>query len=189
MARLAFRFTAAKGDGSGRLVGRVHTFGEMGVMQGSPNLQTFLPGAFDAVLRDPNTDARAFWQHDPRWILGRQGNGSLRLELADDGLDYELTPAPTSYAADLMALVDRGDITEMSFGIVPGKFTLSKLPDGRTLQTHSEVAALFDISPVAEGAFGATGVSMAAMRADPESPRSQAVRARHRVYREGQDNG
>src|SRR5207248_2463758 len=79
------------------------------------------PGAFDAVLRG-KPDCLATWDHDTRYVLGRTTNGSLELSSNAHGLRFWCRVAPTSYAADLRVLMERGDISQSSFtfSVAPG---------------------------------------------------------------------
>lgn len=74
-----------------------------------------LPGAATRSLSSGN-DIRALVDHDPSKLLGRTSNGSLRLAEDANGLRVEVSLPPTTYAQDLAALVERGDVRGMSFG-------------------------------------------------------------------------
>jgi len=71
------------------------------------------PGAFaDAIGSD---DVRALFNHDSNFVLGRNTAGTLVLREDDKGLAFEVTPPDTQWAKDLMASIDRGDVTQCSF--------------------------------------------------------------------------
>lgn len=72
------------------------------------------PGAFKRTLAD-SAHVRALNNHDGNQVLGRVGSGTLRLEEDNTGLRFELDLPPTSYARDLSALVERGDVAGCSF--------------------------------------------------------------------------
>ncbi len=178
MDRVTF---AASGSVEGNtLSGIAHAFGQQ-TLVGNRYVE-FARGAFDKALA--GSDVRAFFNHDTNLLLGRQSSGTLTVSAEADGLHYAIDLPATSYAADLKVLVDRKDLTEMSFGIMPGKVSFSKAPDGRQVQTHTEVAELFDISPVALPAFGGTSAQLHSQRFEVESPRSQITKARARVAKE-----
>lgn len=150
MERLSF---AATGSIEGNtLSGVAHTFGTR-TKRGSV-LMEFAAGSFDKALA--NSDVRAFWNHDTTYLLGRQSAGTVTLTAAQDGLHYSIDLPDTSYAADLKALIARGDLSEMSFGITPGEVAKSKDAAGNTVITHTSVASIFDISPVSLPAFDGT---------------------------------
>jgi Escherichia/Staphylococcus phage prohead protease len=179
MERITFAASATLNGNT--LSGTAHVFGAMANLGAGKTIETLAPGAFDAALQDPKTDVRAFWQHDPRWLLGRQSSGTLTLAATENGLDYSLELPDTTYAADLRALVARGDLTEMSFGFVPGKFTISKGENGERIRTHQQVASIYDISPVSVPAFEGTSLELRSKDSnDVESARSQALKIRHR---------
>ena len=82
-------------------------------------VETFAPTAFDATLADPRTDVRAYYQHDSKMLLGRQAAGTLRLWTDTRGLGFELQLPSTTYANDVRALAERGDLGGMSIGFRP----------------------------------------------------------------------
>lgn len=182
-SRLSVELRAASVEGN-TLFGVAHAFGARAqVVRGT--YEQFAAGAFDHVLAQPTQDTRAFWQHDQRLLLGRQGNGTLRLEPTEEGLAFEIDLPSTTYANDLKELVLRGDLDEMSFGFIPDQMRLTKATDGLQVRTHTRVGALVDISPVSLPAFTGTSVTLRTSAPESESPRSQAARARARVNRLG----
>lgn len=72
------------------------------------------PEAVDRTLRE-GIDVRALIDHDTGKILGRLRAGTLALHKEARGLKVVIDPPDTSYARDLMASVERGDISGMSF--------------------------------------------------------------------------
>lgn len=174
MDRLTFDATAAM-DGN-TLSGVAYAFGQRTFRNGQ--WHTFAEGAFDDALA--RGEVRAFWNHDTTLLLGRQANGTVSVSVEPDGVHYAIDLPATSYAADLKALVDRGDLREMSFGIVPGKTRLSRADDGKQLVTHTSVASFFDISPVSLPAFGETTTQLHS-DSEGEPLRSQTIKARHRA--------
>ena len=158
MDRVTFAATGALEGNT--LSGIAHVFGQRTLVGG--RYIEFKPGAFSKALK--NADVRAFWNHDTTLLLGRQGAGTVRVEAKPDGLHYAIDLPDTTYAADLKALVARGDLTEMSFGIMPGAVTMGKAEDGRPVQIHTSVESLFDISPVSMPAFGGTSIQLHSQR-------------------------
>ncbi len=71
-------------------------------------------GAFRRTLLDAK-HVRALYDHDSRQVLGRVGANTLRLAEDTRGLYFELDLPPTTYARDLAALVERGDVAGCSF--------------------------------------------------------------------------
>lgn len=116
-------------------------------------------GAFsESIKRD---DVRALWNHDPNFILGRNRANTLRMSEDDTGLAVEIDMPDTQFGRDLMVSIERGDVSQMSFGFqtVEDSWTrgTGKEPDIRTL---IEVR-LFDVSPVVYPAYVQTDVDVA----------------------------
>ena len=53
--------------------------------------------AFNRALSEKD-DARALFNHDPNFVLGRTASGTLRLSEGDDGLEFECDLPDTTYA-------------------------------------------------------------------------------------------
>ena len=121
-------------------------------------VETIAPGAFAKTLKD--ADVRALFNHDPSLILGRSTAGTLRLAEDKTGLAIEIDPPDTQVARDLLVSMERGDVTQMSFGfrtvIDQWEFKDGAEPDLRTL---IEVE-LFDVSPVTFPAYPDTDVAV-----------------------------
>lgn len=116
------------------------------------------PGAFaDAVKND---DIRALFNHNPDYILGRNKSGTLRVWEDSTGLAIEIDPPDTQVARDLMISLERGDITQMSFGfsVKPGGQNWAEDSEGQAIRTLTDVN-LFDISPVTYPAYPETDVA------------------------------
>jgi len=132
-------------------------------------------GSLDTALR--SSDVRALWEHEPRWLLGRTSADTLRLSADSRGLEWEVDLPDVSYANDLRALVERGDITGASFAFVPGAHTWDRETETRT---HVSVKQLVDVSAVAFPAY--EGASTEARAADVRNcahrRRSQLIRLR-----------
>ena len=116
-----------------------------------------------AIGRD---DVRALFNHDDNFVLGRTKNDTLILEEDNNGLKVEIVPPDTSYARDLVNLIKRGDVNQMSF-----QFVLEENGDSwdstdlnnviRTLHTIKE---LWDVSPVTFPAYPQTKAGMRSAR-------------------------
>lgn len=73
-------------------------------------------GAFDKTLADGH-NIYAMYNHDDNMILGSTRGGSLKLNVDNVGLHFELRiNLNISYAKDLYELVSNGDIDGCSFG-------------------------------------------------------------------------
>jgi HK97 family phage prohead protease len=73
------------------------------------------PNAFRDSLKD--ADLRALIDHDSGRIIGRQSAGTLRVNSDDKGLAVEIDLPDTTDGRDLAVLLERGDITGMSFAM------------------------------------------------------------------------
>lgn len=167
----------AEVDGS-TLAGHAAVFGAHArVREG--HWETLARSAFDAAL-EAGGDVKALFNHDPSQVLGSSRAKTLRLDVDDTGLAFEVDLPDTGYARDLKELISRSDISGMSFGFLPGKDEWSRAPDGRQLRTHTSVRALLDVSPVAYPAYEGTEVYLRSVDFDPpaQSARAQLTRLR-----------
>lgn len=166
-----------------KLHGHAAVFGQYADL--GKHLEALDQRAFDAALKSPDTDVRALWNHSPDHLLGRQSSGTLKLGTDSEGLEFELDLPNTTAGNDVRELAERGDITGASFAFVPGEHTWGVV-QGRRLQTHTSVARLVDISPVAFPAYGGAAVAMrsAVTPATGNRQRSQLVLARHRILKD-----
>lgn len=117
------------------------------------------PGAFaESIARN---NVRALWNHDTSEVLGSTGNGSLRLAEDAIGLWFELELPDTQRGRDAYTLIERGDVTQMSFGF-------RALPDGDEWRIDEDgqyirrlvKADLLEVSPVTFPAYPATSVGV-----------------------------
>lgn len=113
------------------------------------------PGAFRESLADGD-DVRALWEHDPQYVLGRNVAGTLTLAEDRQGLRVAIRPPATTWAADLMTSMRRGDVNQMSFGFsVPKGGDSWEMVDGTQIRTLKRVR-LADVSVVAYPAYPTT---------------------------------
>jgi len=116
------------------------------------------PGAFDDVLND---DIRILFNHDANFPLARsnKGQGTAKVWVDEIGLKYSFKPGTQSYARDLVEAIERGDISQSSFG-----FTIKDQEwqhrDGRDIRTIKKLDTLFDLSPVSFPAYPDTAVAL-----------------------------
>jgi hypothetical protein len=111
------------------------------------------PHCFDACLA-ANPDVRCLWNHDANHILGRTKAGTMRLKTDAVGLDYEVDPPATQLANDLMISMERGDVTQSSFGFIVTDDVWRDDPAGNGMAIRTVLKAeLFDCSPVTFPAY------------------------------------
>ena len=116
------------------------------------------PGAFsESIGKD---DVRALFNHDENFILGRNTAGTLTMREDERGLYVEIDPPDTQVGRDLVTSIERGDISQMSFGFQTIKDSWeteeNAAKDLRTL----EKVKLWDVSPVTFPAYQETDVAV-----------------------------
>ena len=80
-----------------------------------PFIERIAPGAFKRSLKARN-DIKLLWNHDTGAVLGSTRAGTLRLEEDSYGLRVTAVLPPTTLGNDVRTLVQRGDVSAMSFG-------------------------------------------------------------------------
>lgn len=122
-------------------------------------VETIDPRAFDGVLSG-NPDVRFQAEHSGL-ALARTTNSTLRINTDERGVYFEADLNPNVQAArDLYALVERGDITQMSFGFTIGDEQVDDRGD--TVRAHiTRIDRLFELSAVTFPAYAQTDVQVA----------------------------
>lgn len=107
------RFLTRDADGEKRIEGYFATFrGVYDIMPGI--VERVDPHAFDEALGD---DIRCLIDHDTRLVLGRTKAGTLELRADEEGLWGSVLINPDDQdALNLYARVQRGDVSQCSFG-------------------------------------------------------------------------
>jgi len=133
------------------------------------------PGFFDDVLAD---DARALFNHDRNFVLGRKSNGTLSMGQDATGLRVEIDPPQTQLINDLViSPMKRGDINQMSFA-----FTVKPNGDdwreegGQLIRVLKKGGALrlYDVSVVTEPAYPQTSAQVRSKIQELQHPTTQA---------------
>ena len=117
------------------------------------------PGAFAEAIAKNNV--RALWNHDTSEVLGASANGTLYLAEDATGLRFDLELPDTQRGRDGYTLIERGDVTQMSFGF-------RSLPDGSEWRIDENgmyirrllKVDLLEVSPVTFPAYPATSVGV-----------------------------
>jgi HK97 family phage prohead protease len=112
--------------------------------------------AIDRTLREGH-DLRALWSHQPDQLLARmQGSGTLRIAKDRHGLVTEID-LPSS-RSDIAELVERRDVSGMSFGFM----TVADAWEDGPLPKRTILDMLVrEVSPVAWPAYPQTSVAIA----------------------------
>jgi hypothetical protein len=132
--------------------------------------EKILPGAFaDAIAGD---DVRALFNHDANYVLGRNRAGTLTLREDDHGLAFEIEAPDTQWARDLHVSVERGDVSQCSFGfrVMDDTWYTEDGEDRRDLKK----VRLFDISIVTYPAYTGTEASARSLDAPEERKKERA---------------
>lgn len=93
------------------------------------------------------SDVRILLNHDSNQILGRTSAGTARVGVDETGLWYEVDLPDSPNGENVKVAVERGDITQSSWGFYLEKDTWTRRgsKDHRTLDA---VGVVFDASPV-----------------------------------------
>lgn len=151
------------GDALPTLTGYAAVFGQETVIGGWFR-EIIDAGAFDEALARPD-DVRAQFNHDANRVLGRTTAKTLRLAIDDQGLRYEIDLPETSYAKDLAASVERGDVSQSSFmfEVTGEKWEYPPRSSGELPLRRVQNVKLYDVAPVTFPAYAGTSVSARAM--------------------------
>lgn len=112
------------------------------------------PGAFTSSL---DNDVRALYNHNFDYVLGRTKSGTLKIWEDSQGLAVEIDPPDTGWARDLVTVMRRGDVNQMSFAFYIKDAQWDKA-DGKKIRTILDVD-LVDVSVVAYPAYPQTDAS------------------------------
>lgn len=161
-----------KREGDGNIVaGYAAVFGETTDIGGYFR-EVIAPGAFTRTLQ--SADVRAYFDHDRGRVLGRKSAGTLRLREDAKGLAVEIDLPDTSDGRDVRTLIDRGDISGMSFGFIVTRQEWDETVEPPTRTIHE--VELREVSIVSEPAYDGTSIALRSL----ESARSEA-RKQHNV--------
>ncbi len=161
-----------------RMSGHASVFGAMARI--GPHWETISTRAFDRPLKD-GADVRLLLNHNPDNLLGRTRSGTLELRTDGRGLSIGADLPDTNLGRDCRTLIERGDLSGLSFGFKVAKDTWSVAPDGRQLRTIEDLD-LFDVSLATFPAYSASD-DVVLRTVDfstipPANGRGQLVRAR-----------
>jgi len=143
------------GDGKVTVAGYAAVFGDTADIGGYFR-EVIARGAFTNTLR--TGDVRAYFDHDRGRVLGRTSSGTLRLREDERGLAVEIDLPDTSDGRDVKTLIERGDISGMSFGFSVLKQEWDETVDPPT-RTIMEVE-LREVSIVSEPAYDGTSIAL-----------------------------
>ena len=101
------------------------------------------------------------FNHDAEKLLARRknGEGSLNVELREDGVYFSFECPNTTIGNDLKEQIRRGDISTCSFAFVDGEVTWDLSNREYPLRTVKSIRALYDLSAVYDAAYDSTEIS------------------------------
>ena len=150
------------------LAGRAIVFGQPSVDMGGWD-EVIQRGATRKVLAT-KPDTRLLINHDGI-PLARTTAGTLTLRESPEGLDWTATLRDGEMSRELIAAVERGDLSQMSFAfrVAAGGATWAELDGGRERRTVTELASLPEISIVTFPAYEPTSVTTSRSAEDAHS--------------------
>ena len=128
-------------------------------------IETIKRGAITQELLD-NSDVFARMNHSDDYVLARskKGEGSLVLELRDDGVYYAFESPNTEKGNELLEHIKRGEITASSFAFrvssEPNSEKWYKDDQGRIRRDIYKIDYLGDVAPVFREAYSDTSCSV-----------------------------
>lgn len=157
----------AEGDTT-TVSGYAAIFGEVADIGGYFN-EVLARGAFTKTLQ--TADVRAYFDHDRGRVLGRSSAGTLRVKEDSKGLAVEIDLPDTSDGRDTRTLIERGDISGMSFGFVVMRQEWDESGE-IPLRTILEVE-LREVSIVSEPAYDGTTIALRSLDSARKERRQQ----------------
>lgn len=143
-------------EGGYELRGYAAVFGKLSEDLGGFREQ-IMRGAFKSPLKNGD-DVRYLVNHNPDLLLARTSSGTLTLEEDPTGLLAVADIADTQAGRDLRTLVDRGDLSQMSFAfrVLDDEWDVDE--DDNLIRTIHKVRELFDVSAVTYPAYPDTAL-------------------------------
>lgn len=126
------------------------------------------PGAVTETLAED--DVRFLINHNPDLLLARNTSGTLRLRATTKALEVDAALPDVSYASDLAVLLERQDISQMSFAFEPLAWTIEELDDGNRSYTITKLR-LYDVSVVTYPAYKDTSADLRAAQRRSDTAR------------------
>ncbi len=122
-------------------------------------IEELAPGCFDGSLA--TREVVGLWSHDIAQVLGSTRSKTLRVTSNNDRLSFELDLPDTQAGNDAWEVIQRGDVTGLSIGMIVQDDKWSDVDqDGQTVYKRSIISAdLYEVSPVAFPAYPSAEVS------------------------------
>lgn len=126
-------------------------------------VEVIRPGAFKKVLSG-NDDTMALLNHEESSLLGRRSSRTLVLGEDSKGLRFQVRPGKSQLWRDVDDMLTRRDLSQCSFAFIVGREEWQTRAKEPPLRIIHEVAALRDVSIVANPAYDATTAEMLFLR-------------------------
>jgi hypothetical protein len=149
----------AADDGKRTLVGYAAVFNSPAIIGGQFREQ-IAPGAFANAIKG---DVRALVDHDVGRVIGRTKSGTMRMLEDSHGVKVEIDIPDTTDGNDLWTLVERGDISGMSFAFAAVSQQWEDDGQDLPLRTLIEVECP-EVSAVAFPAYDDTDIGKRALQ-------------------------
>lgn len=122
-------------------------------------IEELAPGCFDGSLA--TREVVGLWSHDIAQVLGNTKSKTLRITSNQDRLSFELDLPDTQAGNDAWEVIQRGDVTGLSFGMIVKDDKWSSVDqDGETVYKRTIIEAdLYEVSPVAFPAYPSAEVA------------------------------
>lgn len=115
----------------------------------------------------------------------RNGEGTLSISIDEHGVAFRFLVPDTTVGRDIVALIERGDISECSFAfwVKEDRWSYDMMVEGKTYDVRriEQVAKLADLSIVVNGQYPQTSVEVderalaAARRAKNDEPKGMSI--------------
>lgn len=129
------------------------------------------PEAFRRALRE-RQDVAFLYGHDPDKLLARTTSGTAKLSTDGLGLVVDADLAPTTVGSDVRILLERKDLSRMSFAFIARRDRWEDGPGGVPLRRLLDVD-LYDVSVVTYPAYEGTSAQLLS-----EEDRKRDIRVR-----------
>lgn len=121
--------------------------------------------ARDALLETDMTQVICKFNHDMNKVLGTSWAGTLRFEVNENGLDYEVDLPDTETGREVYELAKRGDLRGNSFEFIPNAkgMQIDRMEENgeEIIQvTVTRIDGLYDVAPVMRPAYPSTNGSV-----------------------------
>lgn len=173
--RRTVSFEVRADEESRKIVGHAAVFDQAADIGGWFN-EVIDRGAFDEAMG--NDEIMALFNHDPNLVLGRTGNGTVKLTTDDTGLRYEIDLPDTPTGNEVLELVRSKTIHKSSFGFRVLEESYDYDTDTRTILK----VELFDVSPVTYPAYEGTDVSARSIEGKEAAKRAAKAKRQWSLY-------